>query len=142
MGDTGITAFVDLSRTPLSSIANDSCFVAAEATRLSATTGQVDIVRYDPQDEKVFNRDRYDVAENLSEHPQFDRMVDMSDTHASPQLVDYLRNNVFLTKIPSQGQPWHWQDECELSQPVRMQFYRRANNTQEGIAEELGKPSE
>ena len=55
-------------------------------------------------------------------------MIDISDTDASPQLNEYLLNHVFLTKEEPDGAKWHWQDEDELSEPVRLEFHKKTRS--------------
>jgi hypothetical protein len=120
MTDTGVAMLADISRTPLSSVAQDSCFIAAEATRCSAHHGVVDVYRTDPEDPKPYNIDRYQVWENLAKHPELPEMICRSDTRASPQLTEYLQSHVFMIKQESKGASWHWQDENELPKSIRI----------------------
>jgi hypothetical protein len=120
MGDTGWPAVVDISVGPLSRIAQDSCFVAAEATRTGPHLGQVDVYRRDPRDPKPFNVDRYDVIDNIAGHPNLQEWIDAADTIASPELTEYLSNHVFLHRQKPDGSPWHWKSEEELPDHIRI----------------------
>jgi hypothetical protein len=118
MGDTGVHVEVDISKGPLSRIVQDSCFIAAEATRTSPNTGQVDVYRHDRKDEKPYNVDRYDVIENLADDPQFSKMINASDTQASPALTDYVAGHIFLRRRDPSKASWHWKDEHELPRHI------------------------
>lgn len=125
MGDTGEAKVVDISGTPLSRVAQDSCFIAAEACRSSASAGKLDIIREDLRDAKPYNVDRYAVIEHMADNPGLKSWITLSDTDASPELMDYIGSHVFLKKLDPKGEPWHWQNADELSVSVNAIITKR-----------------
>ena len=56
------TALIDITRTPLASVANQASVVAAYGRQYSDATAEVGVIRYDPADKpEPYNTDKYEV---------------------------------------------------------------------------------
>lgn len=103
----GVPVNIDLDRTPLSGVAHDASVIAARARRSSDLSSEIEIVRYDPDDEPTpYNTDRYTVYEDMPSHQSFKDIVAGGSTADNENLRRYCRENVFLVK--QDPGPDHW----------------------------------
>lgn len=106
----GTPVQLDLELTPLRGVARDASVVAATAQRSSSASCEIEIVRYDQQDEPTpYNIDRYTVHENMPSHQSFDDIVAGGSTEDNANLRQYMADHVFIVK--QDAGPDHWLSE-------------------------------
>jgi hypothetical protein len=94
------TVLVDILRTPLAEVATDASVVATYAHRYGPSKVQVGVIRLDLKDAPdIYNTDKYEVWEDLTNHPRFTNLVAAASTQDNQNLRDYLAETVFLTKL-------------------------------------------
>ena len=116
--DFGEPVTLDVSLTPLASVAEEASFLAAAAQEVSSTGLGLAIYRYDPQDPKPFNVDRYGVWENIPARYDFETIVNQASTTIDANLEGFLETNVFVVQL-DKG-PGHWLSEGELPAQVKV----------------------
>ena len=95
----GEMAPIDLSRTPIASVARDSRIEAAVVVRKSPVEVVVEVYRYDPVDIPLpINLDRYRVWERLPPHRNFAAMVNAASTEDNANMRGFLDDHVFFIK--------------------------------------------
>ena len=109
---------LDVSITPVASVAEDASVVAAAAQEVSATGIGLAVYRYDPQDPKPYNVDRYAVWENIPARYDFETIVNQASTTVDDNLKGFLTNNVFVVQL-DKG-PGHWLSEDELPAQIKV----------------------
>ncbi len=98
-GQNTDAALIDITRTPLASLAKDATLVASYVLRLSPVTSEVRIVRLDPPDAPdLYNVDKYAIWEDLPSHPCFESIIRAASTEDNANLREYLKRTVFLVK--------------------------------------------
>ena len=95
----GEMAQIDLSTTPIASVARDSRIEAAVVVRKSPVEVVVEFYRYDPVDMPLpINLDRYRVWERLPSHRNFAAMVNAASTEDNANMRGFLDDHVFFIK--------------------------------------------
>ena len=95
----GEMAQIDLSTTPIASVARDSRIEAAVVVRKSPVEVVVEVYRYDPVDMPLpINLDRYRVWERLPSHRNFAAMVNAASTEDNANMRGFLDDHVFFIK--------------------------------------------
>jgi hypothetical protein len=90
---------IDLSRTPIASVARDSRIEAAVVVRKSPVEVVVEVYRYDLVDIPLpINLDRYRVWERLPPHRNFAAMVNAASTEDNANMRGFLDDHVFFIK--------------------------------------------
>lgn len=99
---------IDVSRTPMSMVAQSASVIASVAVQYATTSPiQIQIYRYDQKDEPTpVNQDKYIVWEDLSKHPDFQMVVSATSTQNSPELQGHLQDNVFIVKLEPGRDHW------------------------------------
>jgi hypothetical protein len=98
---------VDVTKTPMSNIAKDALILANVAVRSSDQTAMIDIYRYDAKDQPTpVNKDSYIVMEDILGRPDYQELVIKSSTSDSPELREFLRDNVGLVKAEPSTNHW------------------------------------
>jgi hypothetical protein len=88
-------------------VAQSASVIAAVAVRWATTVNEIHIYRYDPADApSPVNLDKYTVWENLTAHQKFPQIVAAASAQNSPELQDYLRDNVFIVKSSPGDDHW------------------------------------
>ena len=114
----GSPILLDISNTPMASVSDDAVVVAATAQEVSSTGVGIAIYRFDPNDPKPYNVDRYGVWEDLPSRPDFGTIVNAASTSANQNLLDSLDQNVFLVQM-KKG-PGHWLSKEELPTEIKL----------------------
>lgn len=104
---SGSAVQFDVSRTPMSMVAQSASVIAAVAIRWATSVNEIHIYRYDPADAPTsVNLDKYLVWEDLVAHHRFPQIVAAASAQNSPELQAYLRDNVFIVKASPGGDHW------------------------------------
>ena len=99
---------INVEETPMAGVSSNASVVATYARQYSTATSQVALVRYDPKDSpEPYNVDNYMVWEDLPSHSSFTSMVQGASTEDNANLRSYLRENVFLVKLPPDPDSHH-----------------------------------
>ena len=113
------TVLVDILRTPMADIASDASVVAAYAHRYGPAKVQVGVIRLDLKDApNIYNTDKYEVWEDLTNHPHFANLVADASTRDNQNLRRYLAETVFLTKLPPDSE--HWRPDVPATVKILM----------------------
>ncbi len=104
---------IDVTETPIGSVAEQSSVVAAVAQRFSSDEGRISIYRHDSNDRQPINVDHYRVHLNLGGNPRLDEMIIAASTSHNENMVSYLRQHVHLVK--EERGPDHWLSELPSS---------------------------
>jgi len=105
---------IDIIKTPMADVAKNASILATVAVRSSDQTAMIDIYRYDEKDQPTpVNKDIYIVMEDILGRPDYQQIVSKSSTSDSPELREFLRDNIGLVKAePSTD---HWLTELPSS---------------------------
>ncbi|KPK89947.1 hypothetical protein AMJ80_09050 [bacterium SM23_31] len=114
----GSPILLDINNTPIASVSEDAIVVAAAAQEVSSTGVGIAIYRFDPNDPKPYNVDRYGVWEDLPSRCDFKSIVNAASTSANQNLFNSLNQNVFLVQL-DKG-PSHWLSSEELPIEVKL----------------------
>src|SRR5258705_1866731 len=94
------TVLVDVLRTPLAQVASDASVVATYAHRYGPSEVRVGLIRLDLNDAPdIYNTDKYEVWEDLTNHPRFTNLIAAASTRDNQNLRNYLDETVFFTKL-------------------------------------------
>lgn len=114
---------IDISQTPIASVAIDNPLRATVAERRSYYETVIEIYREDPKDAPTpINVDRYLVWERLPSHLNYTQMVNTASTEDNANMRDFLEKYVFIVK-EAHG-PDHWQSDL----PARIKARIRHRN--------------
>ena len=105
VGSTSLVQ-IDIKKTPLARVAEDSCLLAVVARKYQPSSGRVSIYRYDEKDKKPVNVDHYTVLLDLVGHPRIQEMVHAASTSLDNNLRQFSDENVFLV-LEDKGND-HW----------------------------------
>ncbi len=97
---------IEVSNTPMASLATAADLAAAVAERKSDYEAIITIYRRDPKDPMPVNVDRYLVWECVPEHRDFLAMVNSASTSDNANMRGFLADHVFLLK--EKPGPDHW----------------------------------
>jgi hypothetical protein len=106
-------AVIDVTRTPVGSVAEESSVVAAIAQRFSPDEGRISIYRYDPKDPEPINVDHHRVHLNLGSSLRLGEMITAASTSYNENMKNYLQQHVHLVK--EDHGPDHWLPELPSS---------------------------
>jgi hypothetical protein len=95
VGSTNLVR-IDIQKTPLARVAEDSCVLAVVAHRHGPSNARVSIYRYDERDTKPINVDHYSVWLDLAGHPKIKEMVCAASTCLDDNLRQFSKENAFL----------------------------------------------
>lgn len=114
---------IDIVKTPMANVLKDASGVAAVAVRSSDQIPSIDIYRHDEKDYPYTkNKDSYFVMEDTIGRLDYQQIISKSSTSDSPELREFLRDNVGLVKAePSTD---HWLTEL----PSSVIYIIRPNN--------------
>jgi hypothetical protein len=87
---------INIQKTPLSRVAEDSCVLAVIARKYGPSDAGVSIYRYHEKDPKPVNVDHYHVWLDLVGHPRIQEMVQAASTSLDENLCRFSEENVFL----------------------------------------------
>lgn len=99
-------ALIDVTATPIGSVAAESSLLAAVAQQFAHGEGRISIYRHDPNDRKPVNVDHYRVHLNLAGSPRLGEMITAASTSHNENMRSYLEQHVHLVK-EDRG-PDHW----------------------------------
>ncbi len=97
---------IELSKTPMASLATEAELAAAVAERRSDYEAMITVYRRDPKDPMPINVDRYLVWERIPDHRDFLAMVNTASTSDNANMRGFLADHVFLVK--EKPGPDHW----------------------------------
>ena len=87
---------IDAHQTPMADVVARSAVVATTAEAISPSESQVQIYRYDPEDNKPFNVDTYSIWEDLPSRSDFLDIVKVSSTDYDDNMKAFLKENVLI----------------------------------------------
>jgi len=95
---TGQRVPIELSKTPVASVATEAELAAAVAERKSDYEAMITVYRRDAKDPMPINVDRYLVWERIPDHRDFLTMVNAASTSDNANMRGFLADHVFLVK--------------------------------------------
>jgi hypothetical protein len=104
--DSTQMVMIDVSSTPLKSLAKEACLLGVVATQSSTGGELVNVYRYDENDVLPVNVDQYQVWTDLASHPEIQDFVKAASTTLNPNLEQFLGENNLLVKMAAG--PDHW----------------------------------
>jgi hypothetical protein len=97
---------IDIHKTPLARVAEDSCVLAVVAQKYGPSNARVSIYRYDEKDTKPINVDNYSVWLDLAGHPRIQEMVCAASTRLDDNLRQFSKENAFLVLENKKDDHW------------------------------------
>lgn len=116
------TVLLDVTETPMSSVAAQASVLACEAMKYASSDGRILIYREDLADGSTpINKDSYSVwqGESLKSLPNIEQLALACGTSADPNLYRFLEENVFVVKEEPGND--HWLSELPESVQIKLQ---------------------
>ena len=98
---------IDVTQTPMSSVAQSASMLGAFAVKQSPSANQIHIYRWDQKDApSPINLDKYSVLEDLSAHSNYQKYVQGTSINDNEELQSFLHDNVILVKERKGSDHW------------------------------------
>jgi len=105
----GMPTLLNQAPKPVEGIMHDAMVVAVAASGVCNPDPGFDIVRYDRKDAPhIYNIDHYKVCENLSSHPEYERICSTAQVRSTSDLASCLSDYVFVVKNEPSETSDHW----------------------------------
>jgi hypothetical protein len=95
---------------PISGLTRQASEVVVVASGMSNIDPGIDVIRKDPKDDPfVYNVDHYTIIQNICLHPAYGEILLKAGVKESPELNEYLKENVFI--VGPEKRSNHWIEE-------------------------------
>ena len=118
---------IDIYKTPLKNTTISSTVLGCIATNINLNIYELKVYRIDPKDDPPFNVDTYTLYEHLPSVIDFPKVVLKSSTDINNNMIDHLKEVVFIANNGPQDDHHSTYDELPYSIQKKYQEYKKSN---------------